>query len=131
MATKVFRACENVRTLSDIRAREASGLTTMHDHVCTPFEWVLQGWRCKRRIHQEVPSGRMDFVSVVLDVAAPVSVTCDTFYLQHTHRASPVGFSGVSSQQRSPGWNSSSIPMIGKFPLRLRLNTSMVAWHPW
>ncbi len=76
----------------------------MHDYICPPLERILQRRRREGRVDYQVATGSMDLVSVVFDVAVP-TVSCnhrqDAY--EETYRDSPVGFSGVSSQQRSPG----------------------------
>lgn len=41
----------------------------MHDHIGSPFERILQGWRTKGGIHDELSSDSVNFVGVVLDTS--------------------------------------------------------------
>ena len=44
-------------------------VTTVHDHIRTPLEWVLQRRRCKSCVDNQMTTNSMDLISIVLYVS--------------------------------------------------------------
>jgi hypothetical protein len=126
--------------------------TAMHDDICSPFKWILERRRSKCWIYYQSSangmnlkkrmrygrwsvhlwrSGTTHFIRIVLYIPGRYHKVYERRpTVGVTYLDSPMGFNGVSSQQRVPCLKSSSIPIIST-SWRVFRYSAIVLWYPW